>query len=55
MVSLGVPRVVHASDDWDGFGKDGEEEHLEFDKKILGDSSTSDCMWWSKGHCVALR
>jgi len=42
-------------EDWDHFMKDGEEEDLDFCRKNLGNSSTLDCIYWSKGHCVALH
>ena len=46
MVEVGIEEGLDARNqkDWDYFGKDGEEEDLEFYRKILDDSFTLDCM-----------
>jgi len=45
-VEVGVEETLGIGNrkDWNYFGKDGEEEDLEFYRKILDDSSTPDCM-----------
>jgi len=44
---------IKNEEDWDDFVRDGEEgEDLDFCMKNSGDSSTQDCMYWSRHHAV---
>ena len=43
-VSIEEGLGIRNREDWNDFGKDGEEEDLEFCRKILDNSSTLDCI-----------
>ena len=46
MVEVGIEEglSIKNQEDWDDFAKDGGEEDLEFYRRILGGSSTLDCI-----------